>query len=968
MLPFFAHKKTIFQLLLCCIILLSTNICAQPSVTKIFSLHDGNIQPRINCLIQTLKGYLLAGTSNGLFLFNGTQFEKIEIDSAVQSLEVTALCEVKPGEIWLGFQNGALAKYKNFFATELKFEEGRFGKPITKILVDTEGKIWCSTAGEGVYLYNGKHWINFSEDDGMSDAYVYDMALAGNTGVVCGTDDGVNALAYSNSKKSIRTASNRNPSLDKIIRRIMPAVNDTYLAGTQSWNLGLFSLNDLDVVSPGNVATQTSQVNGLAKTLHYNWVATETDGLWYYTCKEIFSPIFNKLVLPQKKISGILADKQQNIWIISDNNLILTTGDKLLHVETGDDSTYKQLHAIVASNSNEVFRKRIWYGYNNGLKEITIESGVKTIIDHPVKKFASNTEITSLYEDTTGRIWIGTMGKGIWFLNTTTNQVWKLENILIPSNSNILSINGKQNTVWITSLEGIVKTTLLPNNTISFESYNNSEKIGSNYVYDIFTDSKNRTWFATDGRGLTKLDNGIFTNYGEKNGIKTKVIYGLAEDRNGCIWMNTLNDGLYCFNDKSFINFSVKDGLSDNNISSLVAGKDGNIIALSKKAIDVINADNYAVQIFNEDQGIKDINTDQHSSVVSSDGNLYFSATDGIHTLEPLANFSAPKAYIDHAELFLTDFNIDSIKEFSSEENNLGIHFNAIDLDHPDKVQFQYWLDGFNATWINTKDRYVNFPKLPPGDYTFRVKASLSSNFKNSAEAIYRFKILHPYWQRWWFILLSLLSIAACVWLLIRYREKQQQRWQQLKQENLQSQLETLKSQINPHFFFNSLNTLVALIEEEPKAAVNYTTHLSDFFRKMVQYRFRDLIPLEEELAMIKDYFYIQQQRFGDAFRIIDNIDKKTAATQQIAPLTLQLLVENAIKHNTFTMQDPLLIQLNIEAQWLTVANNIKPKIHPETGAGMGLQNIFRRYKLLTSKEVIIENNSHTFKVSVPLI
>jgi ligand-binding sensor domain-containing protein len=240
MLPFSTHKKRMLSVLTGCIITLSLTITAQPSVTKIFSLQDGNIQPRINCLIQSSKGYLLAGTSNGFFLFNGNQFEKIEIDSAVQSVEVTALCEVKPGEVWLGFQNGSLAEYKNFYAPELKFEEGRFGKAITKIVADKSGKIWCSTAGEGVYLFNGKHWINFSEDDGMSDAYVYDMALTGNTGIVCGTDDGVNALIFSNNKKSVRTAGNKNPSLDKIIRRIIPAAGNTYLAGTQSWNLGVF--------------------------------------------------------------------------------------------------------------------------------------------------------------------------------------------------------------------------------------------------------------------------------------------------------------------------------------------------------------------------------------------------------------------------------------------------------------------------------------------------------------------------------------------------------------------------------------------------------------------------------------------------------------------------------------------------------------------------------------------------------
>jgi ligand-binding sensor domain-containing protein len=969
MLPCSPNKKVVIKLLFCCVMFFSIASQGQPAIIKIFPLHDGNLQPRINCLVQPSKGYLLAGTSNGLFIFNGIQFEKVEIDSSIHSQQVTALCEVKPGEIWIGFQNGALARYTFFTATELKFEEGRFGKPITKIIKDSSKNIWCSTAGEGVYLYNGNHWINFGTDDGMSDAYVYDMALAGNSGVVCGTDDGVNALAWLNKKKVVRKAAAGKAAADKIIRRIVAGSNETYLAGTQSAHMGIFSIKNLAVESPGVAPIHTSQVNGLARTLHYNWIATESDGLFYYNpvmCSD--TPCFSRLAIPQKKITGVLADKQQNIWLYADNELLLTNGDKLMKVNTGGDSSYRQLHAMSAGTTPNTYSENIWYGYKGGLKEIRNDYGKQSLIDHPIQQFEKNTEVTSLYDDSTGRIWIGTMGKGIWLFNKNTNRTSALENILLSANSNILTINGKQNAVWITSLEGIVKATLLPGNTLHFESYNNREKIGSNYVYSIFTDSKNRTWFATDGRGLTKLENGVFTNYAEKDGIKTKVIYGIAEDRNGCIWMNTLNDGLYCYNGKMFINVSVKNGLSDNNIASIVSDKNGNIVALSKKAIDVIDVSTNAIQTFDEDQDLHDLNTDLHSTAVSPDGILYFSTAPGIYALQPLPKIMGPVAYIDHAELFLTDFNIDSVNEFSADENNLGIHFNAIDLDHPAKVQFQYLLEAFNATWISTKDRYVNFPKLTPGHYTFRVRASLSNNFTLTPEVSYSFTINKPFWQRSWFIVFCVLAIAGLIWLVVRYREKQQKRWQDLKQEKLQSQLETLKSQVNPHFFFNSLNTLVALIEEEPKAAVNYTNHLSDFFRKMVQYRFRDVIPLDEELDMIKDYFYIQQQRFSKSLQLNNHIDLKTATTRQVAPLTLQLLVENAIKHNTFTIQHPLLIEIYTDDEWLIVSNNLKPKLHPETGEGMGLQNIIRRYKLLTWKDVIIEKNGDWFKVKIPLM
>jgi hypothetical protein len=645
--------------------------------------------------------------------------------------------------------------------------------------------------------------------------------------------------------------------------------------------------------------------------------------------------------------------------------LVKTGGNKLTRLDI-QDTGYKSLHAMLTCNgpnNNPV----IWYDYNGGLKEVVCGINGKTLT-HEVDGLKNKAEITSLYSDSKGRTWIGTMGKGLWIKDLNDPEVRQVNNEQLAPNSNILSISGTGNNIWITSLEGIVRAGFTGAEEINFEPFNKIEKLGTNYVYNVFTDSKNRIWFATDGKGITKFEKGIFTSYNEKNGLKSKVIYTIIEDRNGNIWVNTLNDGLYYFDGKTFNQFSVKDGLSDNNISAIVEGKNGNIIALSKNAIDIIDPVTHAINTFDAEQGISDINTDLHSTAISTDGILYFSTSAGIYAYNTLQPVYAPTVYIDHAELFLTDFNIYTLNEFKADENNLGIHFNAVDFDHPDKVHFSYMLEGFSNTWIITKDKYVNFPKLPPADYTFRVRASLTPSFNYAPEATYRFTILKPFWQRWWFIVLCVLVSAAFLWLLVLVREKSQHRWQQLKQESLQSQLETLKSQVSPHFFFNSLNTLVALIEESPGAAVSYTTHLSDFFRKMLQYRFSDLISLSEELEMIEDYFHIQKHRFEGSLSMDNSIDNSVAASKKIAPLTLQLLVENAIKHNAFTASDPLIIKLFIQDDWIVISNNKKQKFHPETGAGVGLQNIMRRYKLLTGKEIIIENGKDYFRVSVPLI
>ncbi|HSR39553.1 MAG TPA: histidine kinase, partial [Phnomibacter sp.] len=324
--------------------------------------------------------------------------------------------------------------------------------------------------------------------------------------------------------------------------------------------------------------------------------------------------------------------------------------------------------------------------------------------------------------------------------------------------------------------------------------------------------------------------------------------------------------------------------------------------------------------------------------------------------------------YIESVELFLNDIDWLSRRQFGSDENNLGIHFNAVNLMHPEKLRFQYMLEGLGNTWITTSDRYVNFPKLPPGTYHFKVRASVNNQFMLAPVAIYTFTIDKPVWQRWWFLALATLLLSGIIIAIIRYRDHQRESVQALRQAHLQSQLETLRSQVSPHFFFNSLNTLMSLIDEDKKQALQYTAHLSDFFRRIVQLRNEDLILMKEELELVEDYLFIQRQRFGNGIQLHNKLNEEVMHSKKIAPLTLQLLIENAIKHNAFTEQQPLHITLHTERDYLVVSNNKQQKIGKEPGTGMGLQNIKHRYRLLTMQEVLVHDDLHYFRISLPLL
>jgi hypothetical protein len=181
------------------------------------------------------------------------------------------------------------------------------------------------------------------------------------------------------------------------------------------------------------------------------------------------------------------------------------------------------------------------------------------------------------------------------------------------------------------------------------------------------------------------------------------------------------------------------------------------------------------------------------------------------------------------------------------------------------------------------------------------------------------------------------------------------------------AKFESLKNQLDPHFLFNSLNVLTSLIGENPAQAEKFTTKLSKVYRYVLEQRNKDLVPILEELNFAKTYMQLLEMRFEDAvkFNIPDNVSDKEL---KIVPLSLQLLLENAVKHNVVSSSKPLTISIYEEDNYLIIENNVNPKEAIGKSTKVGLQNIADRYGLITQKGVKIENNNKTFKVSLPLL
>jgi two-component system, LytTR family, sensor kinase len=236
-------------------------------------------------------------------------------------------------------------------------------------------------------------------------------------------------------------------------------------------------------------------------------------------------------------------------------------------------------------------------------------------------------------------------------------------------------------------------------------------------------------------------------------------------------------------------------------------------------------------------------------------------------------------------------------------------------------------------------------------------------NGEDLSKVFYNF--IHFGLRNWFKSTITGLSVGAVIFVVLLWQSSLR-REQKLREEKLIFQNETLKAQVNPHFLFNSLNTLSALVVAQPLVAEEFIHRLSAIYRYILENGSKDMVPLNVELAFIGDYFYLHRIRDNGKIQMEVNIGETDK--YKILPVSLQILVENAVKHNMATRQSPLKISISIENEHVIVKNNLQRMALQLESTKIGLKNLAQRVTLLTGETLIVEETASDFIVKIPLI
>jgi sensor histidine kinase YesM len=270
--------------------------------------------------------------------------------------------------------------------------------------------------------------------------------------------------------------------------------------------------------------------------------------------------------------------------------------------------------------------------------------------------------------------------------------------------------------------------------------------------------------------------------------------------------------------------------------------------------------------------------------------------------------------------------------------------------------------------WFNKPVKKIVALILAISFYTIPISALL---------LVIWYKIFNAGKVNWTVITTATLLIMICVIFithvyetvfLVREAESEKVKKEQLERARAEAELEALKNQIDPHFIFNSLNTLSHLIEETPQKAKHFNDNLADVYRYILQNKGRELVLLREEMVFLNDYFSLLKIRFESAVQLSIYVSDELFDLYLIPPISLQILLENAIKHNEFSDTLPLLITIDIKNDELVIRNQVRKKTLRKASSKIGLNNLGERYRLTTNKEISIKEEEQEFVVSLPVL
>ncbi|HET6244407.1 MAG: SpoIIE family protein phosphatase [Bacteroidetes bacterium] len=758
-------KSVFFYLLV-----FAANISAQTTSFIHLGVEQGLTQSQVQTLLQDGEGNLWVGTMGGVSKFNGKSFVTYKKKDGLAEDWVVSACKTKSGNIWFGHWGGGVSVYdlKSNKFKNLEMEEKTAFKSVKAIVEDANGIIWIGTQGKGILRINPSDFqaISYSKSNGLLSENISCLIFDNKQNLWIGSDKGITIVpkGVEITKASVLTLNELNGLNVSKIKTFAQGSENEIWVGTE--DIGVLIVSTDELLTNGNPSLK-GQINEelLSPKITFidtdkdsnKWVGTKGGGVTKISKDGKIKHFTTRQGLNYYNANCIVQDRENNIWIGTDLGLNQYRGERFQTFDIADGIANNLIWSVIEDSKGS-----LWLGTNHGISVInytanTTGNSDRISNDFSIKNYFSdeflNNAVLSLFEDKKGIIWIGTANAGVYRIDTLTGKPQAFSSMELPSSSTVFAIcDDNEGNIWFGTKEGAVKYNPT---TSEFLVFNSENGLSVNSIYRIFKDSKGNLWFGALGGYLTMYDGNKFQVFNEKSGINHKFILCMNEDKAGNIWFGAYGGGLYKFDGNVFKNFTIKEGLKSESPYSLISDNSGNIWIGTSNGIEKYDVVNSLFTHYGKADGFSGVETNANAICRDSQGNIWFGTIMGVVKFNPSedkTNMIEPLTRINGIKIFQKEAHFPVDSKFNYDQNHITFCFSGISLTSPEKVNYQYKLEGFDEEWSPiTKSGEAVYSNLPHGNYTFMVKASNNDNIWNIEAETYRFSIVPPFWSTLWF-------------------------------------------------------------------------------------------------------------------------------------------------------------------------------------------------------------------------
>lgn len=896
--------------------IIAINVAAQQYNFVNYSVEDGLVQSQVRAICQDDDGYIWIGTLGGLSQFNSKTFQNYSTKDGLLNNQINTIFKDSKGQIWLG-TIGGVSVYRQQKFKNIPFKEELSTFSVLSIIEDKKGKIWMATDGGGVIVFDGEELEYITLPDGDKQNYV--------RSIFCDKDN--NKWIATRQGLSIINSDNQIINKLKGVNATQVFVDEKEQVWCSTFGNGLIKISN-------GKATKYGEREGLINNFIRAFTIKRDGSIWLVSKKgiskfngETFKNFTIDDGLSSNNFKCVIEDREGNLFFGADaGGLIKFTNDHFVSYTKKDG-----LNSDVIMSITEDAQQNLWItSYDAGICEIR-----NNLCFHYNERngLANNTVWSSLIaKDNT--LWLGTSDGVSHYVNGQFINYGQKEGLNV---NKIYALNqdNKEN-IWIGTKKGL-SVLYLKNDSL----YNFSGMAGdARNIRAIFNDGNGLIWFCSSD-GLFRLNQKTkhVDKFDASNGLPDNSVMSIKKDKYGNLWIGT-NSGLVSYKGGEFKTINLPGNYSSNNINflsvddfdNLWIGTNYGLYQLPLIQRDTILPTDF-IRYSNLD-GLKSIECNQNASYIDAENNLWFGTSLGLmkHKIVVQKNTAMlPKIHISNIRLFFEKKDLSKYAkgvdergfpndlELNFNKNHLTFDFVGIYHTSPDKIRYQFKLQGFDDGWQpTTTANFVTYSNISSGDYEFQLRASIDG-IKWTNPVSFSFIVNPPFWFTWWFYFLCIVFVSSIIWLLIKRKKKidEEKRATQLimdKSKMLTLEQQALNSSLNRHFIFNALNSIQYYINRQDKISANkYLSSFAKLVRMNLDSSLENEVYIDDEIERIELYLKLEQMRFQDKFTYHINMDKGVdPQTIKTPSMLLQPFIENSIWHGILPSNKPGNIDVNI--------------------------------------------------------